>query len=125
MKMTYKITGCGLNNGDYSTLLSFLKVLNMGEASQQWIYSDEENAEVVVVDFEHQEGREFIWGYEIGIHDGKVMVSVGKNPSGCQSVYSLTRPLCCDNLKKIFDQLIDTNGALVDGGVYYQDESFC
>lgn len=121
MYVQHKITAYGLNEHDQVILKSFLKVLNL-DPSSPWVYSDEENAEVVLVDSDHEEGKEFVYGCEIGIHNGKVVVSVGKNISGCQSAHILNRPLSCGGLRKVFDELTDANGGLVANSIYYGDE---
>lgn len=121
MGMQHKITACGLNRHDQVILKSFLKVLNL-DPSSSWVYSDEENAEVVLVDSDQKEGKEFVYGCEIGIHDGKVVVPVGENISGCQSAHILNRPLSCGDLRKVFDELIDANGGLIGNGIHYSDE---
>ncbi|MES0328365.1 MAG: hypothetical protein ABUK13_09270 [Gammaproteobacteria bacterium] len=113
MDIQHKITAYGLNKHDEATLKSFLKVLNLGQVPA-WVYSDEDSAEIVIVDPEQEKGMEFIWSYQIGVHSEKAMVSVGENTSECQSLYSLTRPLRYDNLRKMFNELIDANGHLVD-----------
>ena len=134
MVMQYTISACGLNEQDQATLMSFLKVLNLGGISL-WDYSDEDAAadvaaDVVLVDSDHQEGQEFIWAYQIGVHDGKIMVSVGEDTSGCQVAHCLIKPLRCDNLREIFDELIDSEGHLVSSedhlvssDIHYSDEN--
>jgi len=117
----HKITAYGLNEHDQVILKSFLKVLNL-DPSSPWVYSDEENAEVVLVDSDHEEGKEFVYGCEIGIHNGKVVVSVGKNMPGFQSAHVLKRPLSCGGLRKVFDELTDVNGGLVGNSICYDDE---
>ena len=113
MSIQHKITAYGLNEQDQATLKSFLNALNLGDAPT-WVYSDEDSAEVVIVDPEQEKGMEFIWSYQIGVHSEKAMVSVGENTSECQSLYSLTRPLRYDNLREMFNELVDANGHLVD-----------
>ena len=44
MVMQYTISACGLNEQDQATLMSFLKVLNLGGISL-WDYSDEDAAD--------------------------------------------------------------------------------
>ena len=121
MDVQHKITSYGLNEHDQVILKSFLKVLNLDPFSP-WIYSDEENAEVVLVDSEQEEGKEFVYGCQIGIHNGKVMISVGENMPDCRSAHSLARPLSCGSLRKVFDELTDVNGGLVANSIYYGDE---
>jgi hypothetical protein len=121
MDVQHKITSYGLNQHDQVILKSFLKVLNL-DPSSPWIYSDEENAEVVLVDSEREEGKEFVYGCQIGIHNGKVMISVGENMPDCQSAHTLTRPLSYGGLHKVFDELTDVNGGLVANSIYYGDE---
>ena len=121
MVIQHTITAYGLTKQDQATLMSFLKVLNLGETSP-WVYSGEETAEVVLVDLDHDEGKKFVWAYQIGVHDGKRMVSVGENTSGCQGVHCLGKPLRCNNLREIFDDLIDAEGCLVGSDNYHADE---
>ena len=121
MKMQHKITAYGLNEHDQVILKSFLKVLNLDPTSP-WVYSDEENSEVVIVDSDHEEGMEFVYGCEIGIHNGKVVVSVGEKMPDFQSAHILNRPLSCGGLRKVFDELTDVNGGLVGNSVCYGTE---
>ncbi|MDH5387693.1 MAG: hypothetical protein OEY06_04485 [Gammaproteobacteria bacterium] len=116
MEVQHKITSFGLNQHDQVILKSFLKVINL-DPSLLWVYSDEDNAEVVIVDFEQDEGKEFIYNCEIGMYSGKVMVSIGENVSGVNSAYSISRPLNCSNLHKVFDELIDSNGSLISSSI--------
>lgn len=122
MVMQYTITAYGLTEQDQATLMSFLKVLDLGGVSP-WVYSDGDAAEVVLVDSDQEEGQEFVWAHQIGVHDGKRMVSVGENTSGCEIFHCLTKPLRCDNLREVFDELIDAEGHLVSSDVYYSDEN--
>ena len=121
VEMQHKVTAYGLNQHGQAMLKSLLKVLNLGVVSP-WVYSDEENAEVMIVDSEQEEGKEFVYWCQIGMHNGKIMVSVGENTSGCQSTHLLTRPLSCGNLRRVFDKLTDANGGLVDDSIYCGDE---
>ena len=101
--MQHKITGYGLNQHDQTVLKSFLKLMNLGAVSP-WVYTDMENAEVVVVDPDEKAGKEFVYGHMVGMHGGKQLVSVGDNTYGCQTLHSLSRPLHSGKLRIMFDR---------------------
>ena len=69
MEVQHKITAYGLSEHDHVMLRSFLKVLNL-DPSSPWVYSNEESAAVVVVDSEQEEGKEFVYDCQAGIHNG-------------------------------------------------------
>lgn len=121
MEVQHKITACGLSEHDNVILKSFLKVLNLDPASP-WVYSNEENAAVVVVDSEKEEGKDFVYDCQVGMHNGQIMVLVGENNVACQSAHSLPRPLSCSGLRKVFDELTDANGSLINSSIYYGEE---
>jgi len=122
MVMQYTITARGLTEQDQATLISFLKVLNLGGASS-WIYTDEDVADVVLVDPEQQEGQEFVWSHQIGVYGEQRMVTVGENKSGDEVFHCITKPLLRDNLREILDELIDSEGHLISRDVYCSNEN--
>jgi len=108
-----KVADFGLNQHDQTMLKSFINVLNFGVKSP-WIYAKDQDAEVIVVDTDQKEGKQFVLGCKVGKHNGQILVAVGEGIKGCQAAQSLSKPLRSGALRRMFNSLLDEDGNLID-----------
>jgi len=113
-KLQYRVTSHGLDGHDHIILKSLINLLNLGVKSD-WVYTDDSNADVVLVDLDTEKGKS-LWTDEAKLNGEQVMIPISETAPVDINQKHLTKPLRSANLRVLFKRLLDVNGRLIETG---------